>query len=66
MNTVNVYSIKELQNDFPEAFEKAFEKYQRIQMNSGELPWQYEIMGSMKQTFKKADITLKGWEIGAY
>lgn len=66
MNTVNVYSIKELQNDFPEAFEKAFEKYQRMQMDWSELPWQYEIMDSMKQTFQKADVTLKGWEIGAY
>lgn len=56
MNTVNVYSIKELQNDFPEAFEKAFEKYQRMQMDWSELPWQYEIMDSMKQTFQNADI----------
>ena len=66
MNTVNVYSIKELQEDFPSAFEKAFEKFQRAQMYRGEIPWQYEIMDSMKQTFKNADITLKDWEIGAY
>lgn len=65
MEQINVYSAQELKEMNPVAFQYAWEKYKRI-CESDTLPWQEEIMDSMKKTFKYAGITLKDWSIGAY
>lgn len=65
METINVYSAQELKELNPVAFEHAWDKYKRI-CESDTLPWQEEIMDSMKGTFKYAGVTLKDWSIGAY
>lgn len=63
MKKIKVYSITEMKEKFPEAFEKMLEKYQRYCASDSYLPWQEEIMDSMKKTFKYAGATLNDWSI---
>lgn len=64
--TIKVYTAQELKEKFPEAFEKAHENFKDDVRNDPYLPWQEEIMDSMKATFKNAGVTLHDWSIGAY
>lgn len=63
---IDVYTIKELKENFPEAYEKAYEDFKQDIQQDPYLPWQEEIMDSMKATFKHAGVTLHNWSIGAY
>lgn len=63
---IDVYTIEELKEQFPDAFEYAWEQFKKDISNDPYLPWQEEIMGSMKATFKYAGVTLHDWSIGAY
>lgn len=62
MNTVNVYEIKELKKEFPDAYDKAFERFKRDQYE--DIPWQYEILDSFKKTFEVAGLNLTGYSLG--
>jgi hypothetical protein len=62
METIKVYDINELKEQFPDAFEYAHRKFCEY-IASDRLPWQDEIMDSMKATFKLADVELTDWEI---
>ena len=66
MRSIKVYDVYELKEKFPKAFEKAHENFKDDVRNDPFLPWQEEIMDSMKATFKYANVTLYDWEIGAY
>ena len=61
MNTVNVYDIKELKEQFPDAYEKVLNKWQN---NMDEVFWQDEIVDSLKECFNSAGLTLKDWSLG--
>lgn len=61
MDTVNVYDIKELKEQFPDSYEKVLNKWQNSQ---DEIFWQDEIIESLKECFKVAGITLKDWLLG--
>lgn len=63
---ITVYSASELKEKFPDAFDKAYEEFKRDISNDPYLPWQDEIMGSMKSCIKAAGVTLNDWSIGAY
>lgn len=63
---IDVYTIEELKENFPEAYEKAYEDFKRDIQQDRDIPWQEEIMDSMKATFKHAGVTLHNWSIGAY
>jgi len=63
---IDVYTIEELKEQFPDAYDKAYEEFKKDTSSDPYLPWQEEIMGSMKATFKHAGVTLHDWSIGAY
>lgn len=65
METINVYSAKELKEINPVAFEYAHQQFQK-DMENDEIPWQHEIMGSLKSLLKYAGIELRDWSIGIY
>lgn len=62
MKQVNVYTVEELKEQFPNAFEYAHGKFRKY-IASDRLPWQYEIMDSMKAVFETANVKLTDWEI---
>ena len=61
-----VYSAKELKEKFPDGYEKAFNDYKDDISQDPYLPWQNEIMDSMKHCIQTAGVTLNDWSIGAY
>jgi hypothetical protein len=61
MNTIKVYDIHELKEQFPDAYEKVLKKWQ---YNTEEVFWTDEIIESLKETFKSAGLTLKDWSLG--
>lgn len=63
---IKVYTIQELKENFPDAYDKAFEEYKNDVAQDPYLPWSEEIIGSMKATFKHAGVTLLDWSIGTY
>lgn len=63
---IDVYTIEELKENFPEAYEKAYEDFKRDIQQDRDIPWQEEIMDSMEATFKHAGVTLHNLSIGAY
>lgn len=63
---IDVYTIEELKKQFPDAYDKAYEEFKKDISNDPYLPWQEEIMGSMKAIIKHSGFTLRDWEIGAY
>jgi len=63
---IDVYTIEELKEQFPDAYDKAYEEFKKDTSSDPYLPWQEEIMGSMKATFKHAGVTLHDWSIGTY
>jgi len=65
MKTITIYSIQELEEQFPDAFTKAHKKWQE-DMDCEPLPWTDEIMDSLKAVVKAAGLTLKNWSIGPY
>lgn len=63
---IDVYNIQELKEEFPDAYDKAYEEFKRDISDDPYLPWQEEIMDSLKSTFKHAGVTLQDWSIGTY
>lgn len=63
MKQVNVYTIEELKEQFPDAYEKVLNKWQN---NMDEVFWQEDIIESMKKTFDAANLMLGDWSLGAY
>ena len=63
---IEVYTIEELKEKFPDAYEKAYINYQIEVTQDPFIPWQEEIMDSLKATFKHAGVSLNDWSIGAY
>ena len=63
---IDVYTIEELKDKFPDAYDKAYEEFKEDISSDPYLPWQEEIMGSLKATFKHAGVTLHDWSIGEY
>ena len=61
METIKVYDIKELKEQFPDAFEKVLNRWQN---NTEEVFWTDEIIESLKETFKSAGLTLNNWSLG--
>jgi hypothetical protein len=61
METIKVYDINELKEQFPDAFEKVLNKWQN---NQDEVFWQEEIIESLKETFKSAGLSLNNWSLG--
>lgn len=62
MKKVSVFSVKELKEKYYDGYESAYEEYKKDMTSMG-IPWQEEIMDSMKSTFKAAGVDLKDWEI---
>jgi len=60
MKKIDVYSLSELKEKFPNAFKYIHMKYQE---SSHEIFWQDEIMDSLKGTFKFANVKLRDWKI---
>ncbi len=60
--SIKIYNVTELKKKFPEAFEHAHEKFKEW-ISSDQLPWQGEIMDSMKAVFEESNIRLLDWEI---
>lgn len=63
---ITVYSIEELKEKFPDAYDKEYNIYRQSVENSPYMAWQSEIMDSLNATFKKSNVTLKDWSIGTY
>lgn len=63
MRTIKVYSPSELKKKHPEGFERAHEWYKS---HDAEIPWQGEIMDSLKAVFDASGINLRDWSIDAY
>jgi hypothetical protein len=63
METIKVYDINELKEQFPDAFEKVLNRWQN---NMDEVFWQDDIIASMKKTFEAANLMLGDWSLGAY
>lgn len=64
MDTITVYTAKELKDSYPNGFEVAHAKY-----NAGIIYydfWTEEIMESLKGIFKASGIELTNWSIGAF
>jgi hypothetical protein len=61
MDTIKVYDIHELKEQFPDAFEKVLNRWQN---NMEEVFWADESIESLKETFKSAGLTLNNWSLG--
>ena len=61
METIKVYDINELKEQFPDAYEKVLNKWQ---YNQDEIPWQEEIIDSLKKCFEIAGLNLKNYSLG--
>ena len=63
MKTIEVYTPAELKELFPDAFEKAHERY----INSDiDIPWSDDTIESMKAVFKAAGLALRDYSIDGY
>jgi hypothetical protein len=61
METIKVYDIHELKEQFPDVYEKVLEKWQNT---TNEIPWVYEIVESLKKCFDAAGLALNDWSLG--
>lgn len=59
-HTVKTYNVRELKEQFPEAFERTLKKYQREQE---EIFWQDETIESLKELYKRAGVELRDWSL---
>lgn len=62
--TVITYSISELKEQLPRAYDRALENYRNVQYS--EIFWQDETIDSLKAVVKAAGLTLRDWSLGAY
>ena len=59
---ITVYTLEELKDANPEAFEKVHEKWKE----GCDTPWSDELLESLKAVVDACGGTLKNWSIGAY
>lgn len=62
MKTIKVYTATKLKEKFPDAFKKAFEKFQQSTWDD-EIPWNGEIIDSFKAIFEHSNMRLKDYEL---
>jgi len=48
------------------ARERAFSDYQNMMDASGEVPWQDELLDSLKELYAAANVKMRDWQLGAY
>src|SRR5690606_38737579 len=63
MRTIQVYSLAELKERFPEAYARVHERWKN---NLGDVPWAEETMDSLQAVVDAAGGSLEDWSIGAY
>lgn len=62
--TVKLYTAEELKEQFPDAYKRAYARYQD---RAGEdIPWMQETIDSLKTIIKDAGIRLTDWNLGPY
>lgn len=59
-----VYTLDELKETFPEAYGKAFEKYQEKVFN-WDTPWQEELFDSLKALIKQSGLVLRDYSLSS-
>ncbi len=64
--SVNLYSIQELKEQFPDGYKSALEHWQNRTVHDIGIPWQDETIDSLKTLLKDAGVTLRDWSLGAY
>lgn len=64
MRSVEVYTLDELRSKFPEGYDAVKQRWERKCQNDGFIPWQDEIIESLKAIVLKCDFRLKNYEIG--
>jgi hypothetical protein len=62
MKTITLYSVAELEKDFPEGFAAACRSWITA-TGCREIPWIDEIMDSLKATIKAAGLKITNWQI---
>jgi hypothetical protein len=60
MKTIELYTPQELKDANPEGFEKAHQEYNYDNMD---IPWQSDIMDSLKAIVKESGLALRDWNI---
>lgn len=60
MKTIKVYSPSELKAKYPDGFKRAHRDYIQDQCD---IPWQDEIMNSLKAIYEHSGINLRDWQI---
>lgn len=63
MRTIKLYSPAELKKKNPQGFEKAHDWFRST---NDEIPWQREIIDSLKAVFKASNLDLRDYEISAF
>jgi hypothetical protein len=64
VDTINVYTLAELKEQFPDAYEKVHERWMDGVARSGDIPWSSEVMDSLTAVVEAAGGTLDDWSIG--
>ena len=64
--TIKVYTLKELKELFPEGYKTAHKDYIAEFHSIGEVPWNDEIMDSLKAAVKAMGFNVVDYSIGAY
>ena len=62
--SLNLYTVQELKEQFPDAYKAAHRKYAETCCNQ-EVPWQSEIFDSLKAIISASGFTLKDWSLGS-
>ena len=65
MRTIEAYTLAELKNKNPQAYTKVHKRWQELCLE-GPVPWQDEIMDSLKAVVAACGGTMYNWQIGAY
>jgi hypothetical protein len=64
--TRTLYTIEEIRDRFPDAYDKIREDWCDAVDQSGDTPWSEEIMGSLEATIAACGAELTDWSIGPY
>lgn len=62
MDTVNCYTIEELEEKFPSGYDRAYREF--VEDESENIPWVDETLDSLKKTFETAGVNLKDYSLG--
>lgn len=64
--TATVYTLEELQEQFPDSYEKVVERWRERAASDPCLPWRDETMDSFKAVIHACDGELTDWQIGPH